>query len=180
MGCISIILLILIIILLICIIGGATYTTCSDSFKRKRYFQIGAQVIEQYDADKYDKFKSKKGGNNQSNKFKSQPFQLMVGVNGAGENTFTNTPDTSGWQLYMRKGCPHCTHQKAELKGGFSNYIEYAPNGQILENNIVPGQPVLPFSSMTGFPMWYNYITGDKKMGKQRDMCDLTPTPSGC
>ena len=79
----------------------------------------------------------------------------------------------------MRVGCPHCTHQKAELKGGFTNYIEYAPGGKILENLLNAGEPVLPFSEMKGFPMWYNYKTKDKKMGK-RDMCSLDPKIQGC
>ena len=92
---------------------------------------------------------------------------------------FTNAPDQSGWQLYMRKGCGYCTKQKAQNGNKFSNYIEYAPGGTIIENKIVPGQPVLPFSAMSGFPMWYNYKTGAKKMGLT-DMCSLSPTISGC
>ena len=78
----------------------------------------------------------------------------------------------------MRVGCPHCVHQKAEI-GDFSNYIEYIPGGKISENKIDPSQPILPFNEMKGFPMWYNYKTGDKKMGK-RDMCSLEPKIQGC
>ena len=136
----TIVILVLIIILVICIIGSASYTTCQDSFKRR----------------KHGGFRKRKGGHFQNDQ-----------------------KDQSGWQLYMRAGCPHCVHQKAELKGGFTNYIEYAPGGKILENLLNEGEPVLPFGEMKGFPMWYNYKTKDKKMGK-RDMCSLSPKIQGC
>ena len=85
--------------------------------------------------------------------------------------------ETSGWQLYMRKGCPHCTHQKDALNG-FKNYIEYKPDGSILENpmNI---SPAIPFGEIKGFPMWYNTTTKATKMGNT-PICSLSPKVQGC
>ena len=150
MNSISVIIIVIIIILIICIIGSVSYSSCQDSFKRKRQRKFMASTIGM-------------------NQFYIPGYPAK----------FTNAPDQSGWQLYMRKGCGYCTKQKAQNGNKFSNYIEYAPGGTIIENKIAPGQPVLPFSAMSGFPMWYNYKTGAKKMGLT-DMCSLSPTISGC
>ena len=117
--------------------------------------------------------------NSDNSRRNSDKFNLYNRFKIGGKKVKFAQKEDSGWQLYMRKGCPHCVHQKAELKN-FTNYIEYAPGGAIVENRINPGEDILPFGSpqLRGYPAWRNIKTGEIKMGKQ-NVFNLTPQISG-
>jgi hypothetical protein len=69
-----------------------------------------------------------------------------------------------GWTVYLLKDCVFCNRQMTLLGGAFRQFV-LCDKGKVISGYTL--NPPLDCKTISGYPLWYNVRTGERKVGYQ-------------